>query len=120
MAVNKKNPTFTTMKSTRQILTLLLSVYLLALMVLPCNDDHSHTSVTTEKQIAQADEHHNDIDACSPFCVCACCTTPIMVQQLITFESLPFITPYNRELNSFYTSVTASYSGSIWQPPQLV
>jgi len=108
------------MKITRQILTLLLSVYLLALMALPCNDDHSHTSVTTENQIAQADNHHDDIDACSPFCVCACCTTPIMVQQLISFDSLPFITPYNREVTSFYAPVTATYSGSIWQPPQLV
>jgi hypothetical protein len=108
------------MKITRQILTLLLSVYLLALMVLPCNDDHSHAQVTTENQIAQADNHHDDVDACSPFCVCACCTTPIMVQQIIAFESLPAIIPYNREVNSFYMPVASTYSGSIWQPPQLV
>ena len=108
------------MKITRQLITLLLSVYLLALMALPCNDDHSHTLISTEDQFAQTGNHYNDTDACSPFCVCACCTTPIMVQQIISFESAPFIALYNRNVNSFYTPVTSSYFGSIWQPPQLV
>ena len=111
------------MKSIRQLLTLLLSVYLLALMGVPCRDDHSHTTTTTiavEKQLAQEDNHGHEADNCTPFCVCACCTTPIVVQQLFTFQPVIFHAPYNRNVISFYQPVASSYFGSIWQPPQIV
>lgn len=108
------------MKSIRQILTIILSVYLLALMAMPCRDDHSHKTTVTQNQLAQAEDHDHEADGCTPFCVCNCCTTPIVVQQLFTFIPVTFNAPYNREVISFYQPVASSYFGSIWQPPQIV
>ncbi|WP_296146524.1 DUF6660 family protein [uncultured Flavobacterium sp.] len=107
------------MKQARHFLTAFLSAYLLILMVLPCNDAHAQTkdvSQTQFPQVSQA-EHHEDF--CTPFCICSCCTTPIIVQSMTVFEVSYFENHFSKT-SSFYKSIISNFYGSIWQPPQLV
>lgn len=107
------------MKQTRCFLTTFLSAYLLILMVLPCNDAHAQTETIFQTQSSQVsqDEHHEDF--CTPFCICSCCTTPIIVQSMTVFEVSYFDNHFSK-ISSFYKSITSNFFGSIWQPPQLV
>ncbi|MEZ0005863.1 hypothetical protein ABH942_001220 [Flavobacterium sp. 28YEA47A] len=107
------------MKSTRHFLTSFLSVYLLVLMILPCNDVHAQLQTTSSTQISQFQNEQHHEDFCSPFCICACCTTPIVMQSAIVFEVPHFDNSYTKT-PSFYKPVISSFFGSIWQPPQLV
>ncbi|RKS25734.1 hypothetical protein CLV94_0778 [Flavobacterium endophyticum] len=107
------------MKQARHILTSILSVYLLVLMVLPCNDAHAHpeSAVLSHVSQLQNEQHHEDF--CTPFCICACCTTPIIMQSVAVFE-VPYFENSYTKTPSFYKSIASSFFGSIWQPPQLV
>lgn len=108
------------MKKARQIITIILSAYLLILMVMPCSDAHAQLKETSNTYLSQNDnDHHNDIELCTPFCVCSSCTAAVVLQPLITFEVLHF-EPHYRNIPSFYDSIVSSFYGSIWQPPQLV
>lgn len=107
------------MKKCKQILTSLLSVYLLVLMVLPCNDVHAQTLLTSKMQFSQVQngEHHEDF--CTPFCICSCCTTPIIIQSNTYFE-VSYFENFQTKVPVFYKSITSNFFGSIWQPPQIV
>lgn len=107
------------MKSIRQIVTTILSVYLLILMVMPCTDAHSKMGAATNTQISQAHDDHHDLEICSPFCVCSGCTAAVMLQAVITFEVFHFESHY-KNVPGLYESIVSSFYGSIWQPPQLV
>ena len=109
-----------TMKQAKQFLTSFLSVYLLVLMVLPCNDAHATTEIFSKTHFSQVtqDEHHEDF--CTPFCICSCCTTPIIVAQPAIIFEVSYFENFQTQTTSFYKSITSNFYGSIWQPPQLV
>ncbi|TPD65707.1 DUF6660 family protein [Flavobacterium microcysteis] len=108
------------MKSTRHFLTSFLSVYLLVLMILPCNDVHAQPQTVSHTQISQLENEQHHEDFCTPFCICACCTTPIIIHSAIVFDMAPHFDNSYTKTPSFYKPVTSSFFGSIWQPPQLV
>lgn len=108
------------MKNTRQIVTAILSVYLLILMVMPCSDAHTQIKGAAETSVSQAEsDHHHDVELCTPFCVCGSCVTAIVLQPSIEID-VPYFESYYKEAASFYQSVKSTFHGSIWQPPQLV
>lgn len=107
------------MKSTRQIITAILSVYLLVLMVMPCSDAHTHLGTNTRAHFSKSTDTHNHADVCTPFCVCSGCVAAIVLQPALEFEVLQFDALHNEPAN-LYESVASSFYGSIWQPPQLV
>jgi len=108
------------MKQARHFLTAFLSAYLLILMVLPCNDAHAQTKDVSQTQFSQvqADQHHEDF--CTPFCICSCCTTPIIVTQPAVIFEVSYYENFQTRTISFYKSIISNFYGSIWQPPQLV
>lgn len=108
------------MKQARHFFTTFLSAYLLILMVLPCNDAHAQSGTILETQFAQLqnDQHHEDF--CTPFCICSCCTTPIILAQAAIIFEVSYFENYQSQTTSFYKSITSAFFGSIWQPPQLV
>ena len=88
---------------------------------LPCADmeanDFSHTLV--EKS---SSEHNQDYDACSPFCICNCCSSHVFAFDT-TICSLDFVIVQKIVENKIpeYKSIFASnFFGSIWQPPQII
>ena len=88
-------------------------------MVMPCTDAHSKTTATVKTEVSRSGDNHQDLDICSPFCVCAGCTAAVVLQPVTTFEVFYF-EPQYKNIPSFYKSAVSSFYGSIWQPPQLV
>lgn len=108
------------MQNVRQMLTILLSVYLLILMVLPCSDAHNAgNSRQTAEVAASTAKQHKDIEVCTPFCVCGSCVTAVVLHPLAEYDLLvpEYLHP---EISNFYRSLKSDFSHSIWQPPQLV
>lgn len=104
-----------------KFVALILAFLVLALSVMPCADadaaindgkDKSKITRTIER------EQHNDDDACSPFCYCACCAS-FSINHFIA--SIIVIPPYrNNSTGSFLPADVVEVALPIWQPPQLV
>ena len=108
------------MKNIRHILTILFSVYLLGLMVLPCSESHAMEAGRHRSESQSQDKHDHDAELCTPFCVCGSCVTAIVLYAPIDFQLLESGIPFQDQVSNFYQSVTSDFHGSIWQPPQLV
>lgn len=111
------------MISLKTILLQTLSAYLLVLMVLPCSDVHvsQQKSFVSNYELLQTstDDSHNDMELCTPFCICAGCVVAVIIQKQLEF--IPFNPEvFTKKVTNFYISPTSNFFGSIWQPPQLV
>jgi hypothetical protein len=116
----KKNPYYCSMKWRY----LLMAIYIIAVSLYPCTDSKSSVTTSYASETAHHqhdDSHKNHADTCPPFCVCNCCGVQ-MVNYIsdVTFNFfVPFQTISSKQ--SFYVSnLSDTYSGKIWQPPQLV
>jgi hypothetical protein len=95
------------------ILRKLFTVYIAALLLVPCSD----TQVCVEASMA----HHEDTqeeDICPPFCICQCCRTAVEEIDLFvwsTTEPKPVDT-----WSEFVIQSPKAPLHSIWQPPRLV
>jgi hypothetical protein len=103
---------------TMRLFTCILSLYILALSVMPCIDvpkdkGFKHSDISQNSN----EKSNNENDLCSPFCTCNCCVSPIIYQD--------YIIQYNtfwllQEYNSCYTnSFVSSPFAPIWQPPKI-
>lgn len=107
----------------KSVFSLLMSVYVLLLSVLPCTDVGLPIRDSNQPTQVTADHHTHDTDRpvgdqCSPFCSCTCCGTVGVQSPVFAFDfaepqpvahSVPTLTP------AFLPSVALS----TWQPPQL-
>lgn len=101
-----------------KLFAFILSFYILVLTAIPCIDKpEDNTLQKTEIAPKTTDNQHQDIDHCSPFCTCNCCSSPKIQQNIaIEFNNYQFLL----ECFSEYSSILVSYHfASIWQPPQL-
>jgi len=104
-----------------KLISTILSLYILALITVPCcSFDNCPEDKTESAQTASHDkEDENSEGACSPFFSCEGCISATNITEPITF-SPHIIIP--AETN--YAGLTFSYRSydfhSIWQPPQLV
>jgi hypothetical protein len=103
-----------------KIFACLLSFYILFLTAIPCVDKPEDNSVQkTEISPKTTDSHQQDIDHCSPFCTCNCCSSPKIQQELvITFNSFSILQASYSVLSS--GNFTSSHIAAIWQPPQSI
>lgn len=102
----------------------LLACYIIMVSFYPCTDSDNVTLNASIIEISHTDHDHSNQDerhTCPPFCVCNCCGVQLLnYTSVITFE---FHTPIHSIplKKSFYVSnLSDTYSGSIWQPPQLL
>jgi len=96
----------------------ILSLYLLILTAIPCHDvPKDNAAFKTELCQNTTNTHSNDIDTCSPFCVCNCCVSPISHQVFKVSFTCYSITRI--QFNAYTSSFSSFNSASIWQPPQL-
>ena len=103
-----------------KFVTIILSLFILALAIQPCADVKAENK-TKQYQAKAIHEHENDCDHDCPItCVCNCCGMPITYQAIIT---------YNLVLNNQISTETKlvhqknyifSYHSNIWQPPKLI
>ncbi|SHG61781.1 DUF6660 family protein [Pedobacter caeni] len=99
-----------------------LSLVILALCITPCADvlgNNLQANTTSISNISSNKDNteHQGLDTCSPFCVCACCSTPTFTKVQVTFLYLPL--PAQRTYAEFVDGNIKTASISIWQPPQL-
>lgn len=98
----------------------IMSIYLLVLSCIPCNDKQECSAKAEQKISAiPSHQHQQPVDeACTPFCSCSHCPASAFYQSVAhnniataVFQSLKYPI-YNY---SFSTEV----SFSIWQPPKI-
>ena len=95
----------------------LLSVYMITLILLPCNDTcNSHDQITPTTIQAAQDHHQADNDFCSPFCFCSCCATAMTAIHFPVFNTIPSVSV--KDFTTFHQSFLSMEDSSIWQPPK--
>jgi hypothetical protein len=102
-----------------KVLSMLLSMYVLYMVSLPCVDEAIDFNKTFI-EVSTAHHHHHDsnqTDACSPFCVCSCCSVTVDLTTFV-FETNPART-LQSQLIPYYKESFSTYFQPIWQPPQL-
>lgn len=96
----------------------ILSFYIMVLTAIPCIDkpvDHSLQKSVISSNIAGT--QHHEIDHCSPFCTCNCCSSSkIQKQMVIEFNCAEFFLACFSEQSP--SSVSAP-PDTVWQPPRL-
>lgn len=107
-----------------KILIVILSFYLAALSCLPCADEVTALKDSPSKYVSLSEHNHSHekhVDLCSPFCICNCCGAQVFSLSEIKIFEFPHEFPLIVKLQPVYrSSLTAFFSGSIWQPPQIV
>ncbi|MEK6154023.1 DUF6660 family protein [Flavobacteriaceae bacterium 3-367] len=100
-------------------IAVILSIYFLALGIVPCNDgDESgnDTELTTIIGFNGDHDHHDHGDLCSPFCQCHCCHTHSVTLDIVVFEPIqPIIL---QERFAYFDSVGKDIQLSLLHPPQ--
>ena len=101
-----------------KLFSYILSVYILVLNAYPCIDvpAGNHLTQTECGQNIPSEEHH-DLDHCSPFCTCTCCTSPVFQQTFIVKIEIPPV--FSKTSFEYLSSYIFFHSESIWQPPKL-
>ncbi len=99
----------------------ILSIYLLVISCIPCMDEepvYSFPSLTIASSHFEADTPIHAEDACSPLCICNCCSGVTLLPN--TSEVLQTISIVFQEQFSIYKQINRlDLSYSIWQPPKL-
>ncbi|MFT6638773.1 MAG: hypothetical protein ACJAYP_001359 [Flavobacterium sp.] len=107
-----------------KIINFILSFYLILLSCIPCTDTKEDIAVNSTHEYATNHDNHShetSNDACSPFCICNCCGQTILNYQPVIVYNFPVQLQEIKTINSNYnSSLIALFSGSIWQPPQIV
>ncbi|WP_424963905.1 DUF6660 family protein [Ekhidna sp.] len=96
----------------------ILSLFLLGLSVAPCTDETTADSIEVSYQESGSDHDHNESeDLCSPLCVCHCCHSHLVVQQIFISELGILTFPLQR--STYSDPITSGFVGSLLQPPQV-
>ncbi len=106
-----------------KFLTIIASIYFVALSCLPCSDVVEINFEKSSKELQSNHENHShekENHLCSPFCICNCCGSQIINHFKITTIYFPIATLKISSQVPTYTSIfTSNFYGSIWQPPQI-
>ena len=100
-----------------KIICLILSIYTLYLVSLPCKDDIG-CSDSNHPHSEQGTSHNdNDCHDCSPFCTCSCCHVSTIVTLQLFFAPVVF---FFQKIETIHKeSSLKEVFISIFQPPKL-
>ncbi|MFZ6037577.1 MAG: DUF6660 family protein [Bacteroidota bacterium] len=97
-------------------LAVILSMYVMVLTAIPCNDVHAANTNSVSLELSeQSPNQTNDVDLCSPFCFCHCCQTlsfPSFFNGLLSNVEVVALNI------TFKESRFSNHFSSIWQPPK--
>lgn len=103
-----------------KFITVILSVYFLALNFMPCGDDDDNTDDFRLETVADIDDNHNhsgNSDLCSPFCHCHCCHVHVVGFDLFHYD---FLNPeVSSEIPIHFDGAGKDILNLPFQPPQL-
>ena len=100
-----------------KIFSIILSIYIIALTLIPCVDNYSDSCMNKQEFVNNDDNSHPlDIDLCSPFCVCNCCGTSISISLniFIPIKTIPITLYFPNTVPKI-----ADIAYSFWQPPKI-
>jgi hypothetical protein len=103
-----------------KILASILSIYFLALSVMPCRDgkDFGVNKSALQTSIQQNTPCSDTQDeTCSPLCTCSCCGVNAILYPLTNLTTLS-VNEENK-FSMYQQSRITEVSYSIWQPPKL-
>lgn len=102
-----------------KILALILSIYILALNLAPCDDNGTLDNETKFEisQTADNDHQHQGSDMCSPFCICQCCHINATYLKNVDFTLTS--TLISREVFYHFNGLEKDFNASLLQPPQV-
>ena len=87
----------------------------------PCSDDETcedDKNIGLEVNISNHEHSSDEIDLCSPLCICSCCSSQI--NQPAHFYFHVYSPHYAAENVAYINSFVKNVYQSIWQPPKLV
>ena len=104
----------------KQFLNILLATYIAFIACYPCNDSEicvDDKQVEVALSVSNHEHSPNEIDLCSPFCICNCCSSTINQPKYYFFS---FFLPGNIVMkSSMKPHAVNTFPHSIWQPPRL-
>ncbi|XCF04745.1 DUF6660 family protein [Tamlana crocina] len=102
-----------------KVLALILSIYIFALNLVPCEDNGiPDNEVKTEiSQALDNDHQHQGADLCSPFCQCHCCHIHVAQFNVLDY-SLSNIVVQTQVFNHF-EGLEKDFNTTLLQPPQV-
>lgn len=102
-------------------LTIIFSIYMTLLAVLPCRDKDDFVDVIKSYTTINSSHSGNEEagkETCTPFCTCSCCST---VRAISTYQ--PVAGLYLQEVKKSFgepnVPALPEQIISIWQPPQI-
>jgi hypothetical protein len=85
---------------------------------MPCADDVSGDNTEISYQVNDTDTDHNETaDLCSPLCICNCCQTHLVVQQI--FISDINVPSMSSQRDCYTEPITSGFVDSLFQPPRV-
>ncbi len=100
-----------------RVFACILSFYIMVLTALPCIDKpEDQTMQKTAISAKTSNGFQQDIDLCSPFCTCNCCSSPKIQQEVVTEFSCSRVIPVHYAENS--PSFVSAPPAVVWQPPR--
>ncbi|MEX0995874.1 MAG: DUF6660 family protein [Flavobacteriaceae bacterium] len=101
-----------------KFLALILSLYIFALNVAPCEDNAIDSEAKTEISQAMDNDHrHQGNDLCSPFCICQCCHINSTPFEIVDFTITPKL--ISTEVFYHFNGFAKDFSATLLQPPQV-
>jgi len=102
-----------------KFLTVILSIYILALNFAPCEDSVPFGDDTTMEVSQQADTNHQHdaSDECSPFCQCQCCH--VHADQFKPLEVSFMVADISTKIFLHFDSLGRDYNQTLLQPPRV-
>ncbi|AOW10418.1 hypothetical protein EM308_13410 [Flavobacterium gilvum] len=88
---------------------------------MPCADKEGNSSSQTLIEKSSSD-HNQDIDFCSPFCICNCCSSQVFAfdSSICTLDFVVVKKMVENKIPEYKSIFSSNFYGSIWQPPQIV
>lgn len=103
-----------------KILSVIMSVIILALSFVPCADNNSVNQSQEISLHQDSDNHQHHSDFCSPLCVCSCCGTIVaQIEGQADFEIKTYEI-YSSQENLLKPRFPSDISFSIWEPPKII
>jgi len=100
-------------------LAFILSIYIFALNLSPC-EDNGMLDNEVKSEIAQAigeDHQHQGSDLCSPFCNCHCCHIHATHFKIVDFTVAT--RDISTEVFYYFNGLEKDFNPTILQPPQI-
>lgn len=117
---SKLHEVIVTFASVMKFFSLILSIYILALSLVPCTDGVVNEVCGSEKielsDSGHSHEHSNHSDDCTPFCTCTCCGSIVTIPPSQYFWS-PTIIVCSSYLFPYSLNYSFDYVEGTWHPP---